>query len=276
MALSLEIQSINAIYGPTTLSEPDTKINPQILNLTLPFPPSITLALSFPASYPAHPPTVLGPASAGAAGAKKGEGTVWAERARRVLDRVWARREEVGGGEVVFDLLLGLEEEGQMEVGDLERDEDKQKEETDDSRTSGALIPAPPDKEVVWTASDPLTIHKSIFLAHSTICSDPLTLDTLLSSLRTSHKRFQSATHNMTAWRIRSSSGVLHEDFNDDGEHGAGAKLLGLLRLLGVENVVVVVSRWFGGVKLGSQRFRLIGAVARESLVRGGLVAASE
>jgi len=39
-----------------------------------------------------------------------------------------------------------------------------------------------------------------------------------------------------------------------------------------VWNVVVVVSRWYGGVKLGPDRFRLINMVARECLVMGGFV----
>lgn len=38
-------------------------------------------------------------------------------------------------------------------------------------------------------------------------------------------------------------------------------------------NVVVVVTRWYGGVKLGADRFRCINAVARETLVKGGFVA---
>ena len=36
------------------------------------------------------------------------------------------------------------------------------------------------------------------------------------------------------------------------------------------EDVVVVVTRWYGGVKLGGERFRCIGNVAREVLVKGG------
>jgi hypothetical protein len=35
------------------------------------------------------------------------------------------------------------------------------------------------------------------------------------------------------------------------------------------KNVVVVVSRWHGGVNLGSERWRLILGVAKEALERG-------
>jgi hypothetical protein len=34
--------------------------------------------------------------------------------------------------------------------------------------------------------------------------------------------------------------------------------------------VLVVVSRWFGGVKLGPDRFRIINQVVREVVVKGG------
>lgn len=37
-----------------------------------------------------------------------------------------------------------------------------------------------------------------------------------------------------------------------------------------VWGVLVVVSRWYGGVKLGPDRFRCITGVAREAVVRGG------
>ncbi len=46
--------------------------------------------------------------------------------------------------------------------------------------------------------------------------------------------------------------------------------MLGLMQAMDVWNVLVVVSRWYGGVKLGPDRFRIIGALAREVLVEGG------
>lgn len=35
---------------------------------------------------------------------------------------------------------------------------------------------------------------------------------------------------------------------------------------------MVIVSRWYGGIHLGPDRFRLINQVAREALVMGGFV----
>ena len=45
-----------------------------------------------------------------------------------------------------------------------------------------------------------------------------------------------------------------------------------LMQLMDVWNVVVVVTRWYGGTKLGPDRFRIINSVARDALVKGGFV----
>ena len=59
---------------------------------------------------------------------------------------------------------------------------------------------------------------------------------------------------------------------DDDGESAAGQRLLHLLHQLHVHNAVVVVSRWYGGIKLGPDRFKLINNAARDLLVREGFV----
>jgi hypothetical protein len=57
-------------------------------------------------------------------------------------------------------------------------------------------------------------------------------------------------------------------DHEDDGEDGAGSKLSHLLYVLKEEGVVVVVSRWFGGIQLGPKRFVHIANVARDLLAQ--------
>lgn len=56
-------------------------------------------------------------------------------------------------------------------------------------------------------------------------------------------------------------------DNDDDGEHGAGKCLAHLLEMRGETNVLVLVSRWYGGIHLGPKRFTHITNVARELLV---------
>ena len=73
----------------------------------------------------------------------------------------------------------------------------------------------------------------------------------------------------MYAYRISTPS-YTQSGCDDDGEDRAGGRLLHLLEAMGVVNVFVCVSRWYGGVKLGSERFRVINNVARELLEREG------
>jgi putative IMPACT (imprinted ancient) family translation regulator len=99
-------------------------------------------------------------------------------------------------------------------------------------------------------------------------------------------RRFASATHNVFAYRFLAAaparagadSGgggpatplIAHHDCDDDGETAAGTRLAEMLRLMGAEGVAMVVSRWFGGVKLGPDRFKLICGVARALLEAQG------
>lgn len=61
-------------------------------------------------------------------------------------------------------------------------------------------------------------------------------------------------------------------DCDDDGETAAGSRLAHLLDILELENVLVVVSRWYGGVHLGSDRFKHINQAARDALEVGGFL----
>ncbi|XP_040488566.1 protein IMPACT isoform X2 [Ursus maritimus] len=57
------------------------------------------------------------------------------------------------------------------------------------------------------------------------------------------------------------------QDCEDDGETAAGGRLLHLMEILNVRNVMVVVSRWYGGILLGPDRFKHINNCARNILV---------
>jgi uncharacterized YigZ family protein len=73
-----------------------------------------------------------------------------------------------------------------------------------------------------------------------------------------------AATHNCWAYRI----GPEYR-FNDDGEPGgtAGRPILQAIEGQEVDNVVVVVTRWFGGIKLGAGGLvRAYGGTAAECL----------
>jgi uncharacterized YigZ family protein len=73
-----------------------------------------------------------------------------------------------------------------------------------------------------------------------------------------------SATHNCWAYRIGQDY-----RFNDDGEPGgtAGRPILQAIEGQGVDRAVVVVTRWYGGIKLGAGGLaRAYGGTAAECL----------
>ena len=85
-------------------------------------------------------------------------------------------------------------------------------------------------------------------------------------------RKIARATHNMVAYRFWDESrGVQVSDNDDDGESGAGKKLAELLELTGSQDVLCVVSRWFGGIHLGPARFKYIAHTGREAMQGAGL-----
>jgi uncharacterized YigZ family protein len=86
-------------------------------------------------------------------------------------------------------------------------------------------------------------------------------------------EEFRDATHNCWAWR----TGARGESFqsSDDGEPSgsAGRPILAQLEGHGVTNAAVVVTRWFGGTKLGvGGLVRAYGGAAGKTLDRAELV----
>lgn len=66
--------------------------------------------------------------------------------------------------------------------------------------------------------------------------------------------------------------GALVRQHEDDGETAAGSRLAFLLEVTHAENVLVLVSRWFGGVLLGDIRFKHITSAARAALQLGSFL----
>ncbi len=77
--------------------------------------------------------------------------------------------------------------------------------------------------------------------------------DAFLKTLKRD-KKFAKATHN--TWAVLLSDGTPLK--GDDGESGAGMVILRMLEREGLCDHVVVVTRWYGGVKLGGDRFRRV------------------
>jgi len=81
-------------------------------------------------------------------------------------------------------------------------------------------------------------------------CSSPEEAKAFIKQL-CRKKKFAKATHN--TWAFIQESGPVK---NDDGEAGAGMVIARMLDREGLQNHIVVVTRWFGGKQLGGDRFR--------------------
>ncbi len=66
-----------------------------------------------------------------------------------------------------------------------------------------------------------------------------------------SDKKFAKATHN--SWAAVLADGTPLKD--DDGESGAAAVIAKMIERAGLRGHIVVVTRWYGGVNLGGDRF---------------------
>ena len=282
-----EIEAITSIYGLDTLREAHSSA----ANIYLFSPPgsAITLRMSIPMGYPKVSPKFVGTQSIGEV-PQKGQATHIFECAREALTRVF-----VPGSVCLFDLLQELEHvtasdelhngdgfspremgEQPSDTHEIWNDKDPVKTVNGDGETFfGSSPPA-------WTISDPLTVKKSVFLARAYAVSSVAEARAAITHLKEADRKVAKAAHNITAYRIhttqihsklsRQSSQhqeAIFQDCDDDGESAAGGRLLHLLQVMDVWGLLVVVSRWYGGVKLGPDRFKCISEVAREAIVKG-------
>ena len=93
------------------------------------------------------------------------------------------------------------------------------------------------------------TVQRSRFITRAAPAANEATAQAFLQGIR---KKYYDARHHCSAW-------VLGEDgsrqrSSDDGEPGgtAGMPILEVIRRRGLTNCVVVVTRYFGGIKLGA------------------------
>ncbi len=66
-------------------------------------------------------------------------------------------------------------------------------------------------------------------------------------------RSYAKADHN--SWAADLGTGPIKAD---DGESGAGMVILRMLERAGVQDHLIIVTRWYGGRKLGGDRFRRI------------------
>ncbi|KAI5799310.1 hypothetical protein DFH27DRAFT_514925 [Peziza echinospora] len=292
--LADEIEALNCIYGEDCLTGPlhtssgsstsATGASSTSSHTFLLHPPDlpqpVTFRILIPIDYPTggRPPTVSTLSVEGrrprAHDDDTSEESTWLLLARDIMRNVY----ENNGSTAVclYEFIEGMKEilpPPAPEEPPSSSSQDRSPSPTfQDSATKLSAM------ELGWHASLPHLENKSTFIAHALPFQLPppfqsspsphALITAQIQKLIDSDKHLQRATHNIWAYRMRrESDGAVFQDNDDDGETAAGQRVGHLLGTMGVWNVVVVVSRWYGGVKLGGDRFRIIGKVAREAVV---------
>lgn len=188
---------------------------------------------------------------------------------RIVLAELLGRIENETGLPVLFSCVTFLQEA--MQASFEQHQVDDQNSTVDQSIPERAADLTPSIKTNI--SAPPLQIvhgdiiidRKSVFQAHCAFVYSKKQVEQVVSSLLENSK-VANATHNMIAYRLRSADtrNALVSDCDDDGEKAAGKHILQVLEMLGCENLLVVVSRWYGGTPLGPVRFKHIANATRQ------------
>lgn len=120
---------------------------------------------------------------------------------------------------------------------------------------------------IAQSAEAELTTERSRFVA-AAIRAD--SAEQAMEFVESRRKRFYDATHNCYAFIVADKA-----KFSDDGEPQgtAGMPILECIRQSGLDHVCVVVTRYFGGIKLGAGGLvRAYGGVANQCLKQAGRV----
>ena len=106
-----------------------------------------------------------------------------------------------------------------------------------------------PYRTLLRDAQDEFIVNKSRFIGHGRPCETEAEALAFLAEMRA---KYRDATHNCYAYIIGANMGVMR--YSDDGEPGgtAGMPIIEVLKARGVTNCAVVVTRYFGGVLLGT------------------------
>ena len=104
-------------------------------------------------------------------------------------------------------------------------------------------------KTVKKDAFAEIEIKKSKFIAHIAEIKSEDEAETFIKQTR---KKYYDATHNCSAYILNSDRGIRHS--SDDGEPSgtAGKPILDVISGAGLSDIIVVVTRYFGGTELGT------------------------
>ena len=104
-------------------------------------------------------------------------------------------------------------------------------------------------KTLAKAGSDEIIIEKSRFIGY---CAPVSSEEEALEFIEKIKKKHYDATHNVFAYVVGLDNNI--QRYNDDGEPSgtAGVPILEVIKKEDLRNVVIVVTRYFGGIKLGT------------------------
>nr|CAD2193955.1 unnamed protein product [Meloidogyne enterolobii] len=248
-SVQLEIESILAIFPKEVFIESNSRIIVEYEN-------NAHLHIRLPLDYPKNPPLfeLVSPALS-------------SENRKELLTILNKFCSENNGEQILYSLIQCFMEYF-CDLGEKEKEKQKiiEKEEGNDLTIN---IPLPSN----FYSGKAIEDRKSVFQGHVTKLDSKDKVPKLLESLKTVGK-IARARHNPYAWRIVNDAkrAIEQHDCDDDGETGSASKLLRLLMQMDAKDVLLVVSRWKGGNKIGPDRFRHICNAGRDALISGGFV----
>ena len=104
-------------------------------------------------------------------------------------------------------------------------------------------------KSILESAEAEYVVEKSRFIAHASPAETPEEARLFVADIK---ERYKDATHNVPAFIC--GAGMEHQWASDDGEPQgtSGMPILKLISSSELTNLVIVVTRYFGGIKLGT------------------------
>ncbi|GIO23861.1 YigZ family protein [Oceanobacillus sp. J11TS1] len=117
---------------------------------------------------------------------------------------------------------------------------------------------------------DEIIIQKSRFIANVKRVESEMEAQEFIQAIKKEHR---DATHNCSAYIIGETDHI--QKANDDGEPSgtAGVPILEVLKKKGLKDTAVVVTRYFGGIKLGAGGLiRAYGSATTQGIKTTGIV----
>lgn len=125
-------------------------------------------------------------------------------------------------------------------------------------------------KTVKGYAQAEIEINKSRFIAYAQRVENEEAAMAFIEQIK---KKHWNATHNCSAYMVGEND--QHQKADDDGEPSgtAGKPILEIIKKSGLKDTVIVITRYFGGIKLGSGGLiRAYGKSASAGIKEAGIV----